>query len=125
MVENGQRLELNQVSSTSVSCSMRADEQCAQAAGVSRDTVILWQSAQCQAGMRWPHQSWREITQSRIFSIQWKNVFSQLSGTKRMRPSRTASMAFAAIGVVLTNHCVETSGSTMVPQRSHFASGSL
>jgi len=36
--------------------------------------------------------------QSRIFSIQLKNVFSQLSGTKRIRPSRTADIAFAAIG---------------------------
>src|ERR1700687_4742080 len=69
--------------------------------------------------MRWPHQSCREIHQSRMFSIQLKNVFSELLGTKTMRPSRTAAIAFAASGVVFTNHCVETSGSTTVPQRSH------
>ncbi len=36
-----------------------------------------------------------------------------------MRPSFTAAMALSASGLVFTNHCVETSGSTMVPQRSH------
>src|SRR5258708_15776474 len=98
---------------------MRADPQCAQTCGVSRATVISWQSAQCQAGIRWPHQSWREMHQSRMFSIQLKNVFSQLLGTKTMRPSRTADMALAARGVVFTNHCVDTRGATTVPHRSH------
>ena len=36
-----------------------------------------------------------------------------------MRPFSTASMAFSASGLVLTNHCVETSGSTGVLQRWH------
>ena len=30
------------------------------------------QSAQCQMGMRWPHQSWREMHQSRMFSSQFQ-----------------------------------------------------
>src|SRR5580658_4510210 len=113
MVENGHRLELNQVSRTSGSCSMPDDPQWEHFWGASRATVISRQFAQCQAGMRCPHHSCREMHQSRMFSIQLKNVFSQLSGTKRIRPSRTAAMAFAAIGFVLTNHCVETSGSTI------------
>ena len=33
--------------------------------------------------------------------------------------SRTASIAFSASGFMCTNHCVETSGSMMVLQRSH------
>ena len=37
-----------------------------------------------------------------------------------MRPASTASMAFSASGLMFTNHCVETSGSTAVLQRSHF-----
>ena len=32
-------------------------------------TVILLQALQCQAGMRWPHQSWREMHQSWMFVI--------------------------------------------------------
>src|SRR5271168_5187360 len=104
MVENGHRLELNQVSSTSGSCSMRDEPHFTQAAGVSRATVISRQSAQCQAGMRCPHQSWREMHQSRMFSIQLKNVLFQLSGTNWMRPSLTAAIAFSASGLVFTNH---------------------
>ncbi len=41
----------------------------AQAAGVSRATVMARQAAQCQAGMRWPHQSWREMHQSWMLVI--------------------------------------------------------
>ena len=33
--------------------------------------VTTSQSPQYQTGMRWPHQSWREMHQSRIFSIQF------------------------------------------------------
>ncbi len=36
-----------------------------------------------------------------------------------MRPVSTTSIAFAASGLVRTNHCVEISGSTTVLQRSH------
>ena len=63
--------------------------------------------------------------QSRMFSIQLKNVLFQLSGTNWMRPSFTAAMAFSASGLVFTNHCVEISGSTMVLQRSHLLSASV
>ncbi len=43
-----------------------------------------------QAGIWWPHQSWREMHQGWMFSSQSKKVFSQFFGTKRVRPSRTA-----------------------------------
>ena len=36
-----------------------------------------------------------------------------------MRPLSTAAMAFSASGFILTNHCVEISGSTTVLQRWH------
>ena len=42
-----------------------------------------------------------------------------------MRPSSTTRMAGSASGLVLTNHCLETSGSTGVLQRWHVPSGSL
>ncbi len=60
----GSRPEENQVSRTSVSCVMSAELQVAQWVGVSRETVMAAQALQCHAGMRWPHQSWREMHQS-------------------------------------------------------------
>ena len=48
------------------------EPQCRQAVASSRETVTPPQSAQCHAGMRWPHQSWREMHQSLISSSQWK-----------------------------------------------------
>src|ERR1039457_6806314 len=114
MVENGNRPELNQVSSTSLSCSIRDDPQWEQISGAVRVTVNWPHSAQCHAGMRWPHQSWREMHQSRMLSIQWKYVLFQFSGTNWMRPSSTAALACSASGFSRMNHCVETNASTMV-----------
>ena len=68
----------------------------------------------------------RTYDQSRMFSIQLKNVLFNFSGTKTMRPPLTASAElFAASGLVLRRtHWVENaSGSTMVPQRSALADG--
>ena len=42
-----------------------------------------------------------------------------------MRPSSTALIAGSASGFMLIHHCFETSGSTMVLQRWHFATLSL
>ena len=67
--------------------------------------------------MRWPHHSCREMHQSRMLSIQWKNVFDQLSGTNLVFPCSTASMAGLASGSIFTNHCVDSIGSTTVSQR--------
>jgi len=55
--------------------------------------------------------------QSRMLFIQWKKVLLQVSGTKRVLPCSTASMAGLARGSILTNHWVESIGSTMVLQR--------
>ena len=49
-----------------------------------------------QAGIWCPHQSWREMHQGWMFSIQLKYVASQLRGTKTVRPSRTAAIAGCA-----------------------------
>ncbi len=72
MVEKGQRAEENQVSRTSVSCSRLVLPQWGQRSGSRRATVILPHSWQYQAGIRCPHQIWREMHQSRMFSIQLK-----------------------------------------------------
>ena len=55
---------------------MFEDSHAEQIVGASRATVISPQSLQCQAGIRWPHQSCREMVQSRIFSSQLKYTFS-------------------------------------------------
>ncbi len=85
-VENGHRLELNQVSSTSGSCVSLVDRNVGHRRCFASYGDLL-QSPQCHAGMRWPHQSWREMHQSRMFSIQLKNVLFQFSGTNWMWPS--------------------------------------
>ena len=43
-----------------------------QLVGSSTATITCWQLPQVKAGMRWPHQSWREMHQSWMFSIQLK-----------------------------------------------------
>ena len=55
--------------------------------------------------------------QSRMFSIHSRYTFVQRSGTKRIRPSFTASIAGRASGFIFTNHCGESRGSTIVWQR--------
>ena len=50
----------------------RNDLELYQLASAVRATVMAEHSVQCHAGIRWPHQSWREMHQSRMFSIQWK-----------------------------------------------------
>ncbi len=57
--------------------------------------------------MRCPHQSWREMHQSRIFSIHWKRQLHDRRVRIGCGQSSTASIAFAASGFMRTNHCVE------------------
>src|SRR5258706_7460953 len=87
------------------------------ASGVSRATVTLLQSAQCHAGMRCPHQSWREIHQSRMLYIHSKYVFDQLAGTNLMSPFSTALMAGSASRFIRIHHCFDNKRSTMGLQR--------
>ncbi len=71
---NGHRPLLNQVSKMSVSwvSSAAGRPQVAQASGPSSASeTVMWPSGQYQAGMRWPHHSWRPTAQSWMFSIQW------------------------------------------------------
>ena len=117
-VENGHRPEENHVSSTDSSCLSFVPPHLGQARGASRDTIISPQS-QYHAGMRCPHQSCREMHQSRMFSIQLKYVFSYRCGTNFTSPLRTASSAGSASVFIATNHCSEISGSTTVWQRWH------
>src|SRR5206468_10470156 len=88
-----------------------------QAAGAVRATIVSLHLPQYQAGMRCPHQSCREMHQSRMLCIQWKNVFDQLSGTNLVLPCSTASLAGLASASILTNLCVDSSGSTTASQR--------
>src|SRR5580692_619556 len=96
--ETGNSPDENQVSSTSVSCVIFSDPQCAQAVGSTRATVILWQVAQCHAGIRCPHQSCREMHQSWMLRIHSKYVFPYCSGVNRMCPFSTAAIALSASG---------------------------
>src|SRR4051812_29018972 len=106
MVANGHSQEENQVSSTSSSWRSAVPPHLLHAVGAERATITPPQS-QYHAGMRCPHHSWRETHQSRMLVIQCMYVFDQLSGTKRVLPDSTASMAGLARGSIFTNHCVE------------------
>ena len=55
--------------------------------------------------------------QSRVFFIQFMYVFVKRSGTKRISPFSTHSIAGAARGSIFTNHCLEIIGSMVVWQR--------
>jgi len=74
MVENGTRAEEYQVSSTSSSrLSVLPGETlsaCACASASLRATYTL-PSSSYQAGIWWPHQSWREMHQSWMLFIHW------------------------------------------------------
>ena len=97
--------------------------------GSSRATVILLHEVQCQAGIRCPHQSCREMHQSWMFAHPLVvglavHLRSELDVPLCSRGS-TASMAFLAMelppvfGVLLTarNHCMERRGSMTTPVR--------
>ena len=114
-VENGHRPELNQVSKMSGSwvSSDAGRAHTSQAGGPAGSAVtVTWPSGQYQAGIRWPHHSWRETFQSRMPVIQCSQALTNRSGRIRVSPSRVASSADAASGAVLTNHWVLRRGST-------------
>ena len=68
--------------------------------------------------MECPHQIWRAIAQSRMFSIHSKKIFSWYFGIISIFPPRTASIAGRASSFIAMNHWRITSGSSIVPQRS-------
>jgi ATP-dependent Lon protease len=67
---NGQSPEENQVSSTSSSCSNAPPPHFLHADGALRPAMYSPQPSHFQTGILCPHQSWREMHQSRMFSIQ-------------------------------------------------------
>jgi hypothetical protein len=69
-VENGHSAEENHVSSTS-SSRRSAPPHFGQPSRSSRETWTEPSASQYHAGMRCPHQSWREMHQGRMLSIQW------------------------------------------------------
>ena len=84
-----------------------------------RETVIWPQSPQYHTGIWWPHQSWREMHQSRTLFIQLRYVLAKRSGTNLISPSSTTRMASFARGCIFTNHWSLASGSTSLWQREH------
>ena len=110
-VANGHSADENHVSSTSVGLLPAVARR---AGRPGRRSVP---SGANQTGRRWPHQSWREMHQGRIDSIQSKKIFSSRFGWNVMRPLRTASIAVARELLHRQNHCSETSGSTRAPER--------
>ena len=72
---------------------------------------MTWPSGQYQAGIRWPHHSWRERFQSRMFVSQCSQTASNRSGTIRVPPSRVAASERSASGFVRRNHWVFSRGS--------------
>ena len=52
---------------------------------------VMPPQGQCQIGMRCPHQSWREMHQSRIFASQSVKILRWLSGAILIRPCSTAA----------------------------------
>jgi hypothetical protein len=69
-VLKGQSHEENQVSSTSSSCLISPLPHLGQAVGwPTWSAHSCAQSSQVNTGMRCPHQIWREMHQSRMFSI--------------------------------------------------------
>src|SRR3546814_7697845 len=70
------------------------------------------------AGIRCPHQSWRDTHQGWIFSIQLKKVFSHVLGTISIRPSRTACIGANASFSASTYHWSVSHGSITTPERS-------
>src|SRR4030095_10412173 len=75
-------------------------------------------SSSYHAGMRWPHQSWRETHQGWIFSSQLNQVFDQVSGTILISPALVAAIARSASGATFTYHWSVSQGSITTPARS-------
>ena len=69
-VENGHRPDENHVSSTSGSW-RSAPPHFGHDARSMRETCTEPSVSQYQAGMRWPHQSCREMHHGRMFCIHW------------------------------------------------------
>jgi hypothetical protein len=70
-VENGHSADENQVSRMSSSWrSVGRRRSRAQVVASVRLTVMWLHAPQYQAGMRWPHHSWREMHQSLMLVIQ-------------------------------------------------------
>src|SRR4030067_2549092 len=117
MVKKGHSAQLNHVSRTSVSWVSFEELQREHFRGSSLATITSPHASQYQAGILCPHHICREMHQSRMLCIQSKYVRSHMAGTIRGVSSSTALMAGVAKGLVLTNHCLERNGSTIVRQR--------
>ena len=119
---NGQSALLNQVSSTSGSrCRVTSSPSLARAwasASASVRATKISPFGAYQAGIWWPHHSWREMHQGWMSRIQLKKVFSHCFGTNCVLPVSTASIAGLASVAASAYHCQVSRGSIGTPPRS-------
>src|SRR4029078_11036030 len=102
-VENGHSADENQVSRMSPSWRRLPLLHVGHAVGSWRATITSPHS-QYQAGMRWPHHSWREMHQSLMLVIQCMYVFVHSSGTNFVLPCSTALTPSSASVAAFTHH---------------------
>src|SRR5207302_10727621 len=122
--EKGTRAEENHVSRTSGS---RRRDFClaiCRAAFSLRATKILPCSSY-HAGIWWPHQSWREMHQSWMFSSHWLYVVAEYSVTNLTSPLATARSPACARLSIFTDHWSVSIGSTISSVRSERGMRSL
>src|SRR5215471_13499891 len=95
----------NHVSSTSSSClsALAGFPARFAAASALRATKIL-PSASYHAGMRWPHQSWRDMHQSCTLASQLLYQAVQCSGTKRMETSSPGRSTSGRLALTAARH---------------------
>ncbi|OQA84560.1 MAG: hypothetical protein BWY28_02882 [bacterium ADurb.Bin236] len=111
-VDSGHSPELNHVSSTSLCWAKSFEPHFGHASMSSIEHERVPQEPQSHTGIRWPHHNCLDMHQSRMFSSQSRYTLVQRSGTKRVLPSFTASIAGPASSFILTNHCRLKYGST-------------
>src|SRR6266568_4243658 len=100
--------EENHVSSTSSSCrSALTGLPASFAASSALRATKMFPASSYHAGIRCPHQSWREMHQSWTLSSQWLYVDVQWSGTNRMFcggfPSGSGRLALTASKQIFLN----------------------
>src|ERR1051326_3805152 len=114
----------NQVSKVSGSFSSLEDLHFGQAEILpSVSTITPPQSTQYLTGIGIPHQIWRLMGQSRMFSIQWRKIFSNFSVTMVTSFLSSACKAISRregrpsgnFSVILMYHCGTICGSIKLP----------
>ena len=132
-VENGHRPELNQVSSTSLSCVSFAPPHLGHFvrrtcgarmafdnfdARIERGNHFFAVGAMPDGNAMAPPELARDAPVANIFEPVAGKWCADCRATTSIKPSTTTSVAGSASGFIFMNHCVETRGSTIALQRS-------